>query len=230
MGDLRLEPALHQYCNVPHRTIFCHDNLEVLQGINSECVDLIYLDPPFNKKKVFTAPIGTSAEGASFKDIFHQEDLKDEWVQTIKEDHYAIHEVLNAVKNIEGRTSYNYCYLCYMAIRLIECHRILKSTGSIYLHCDQAMSHYLKMLLDCIFGEKNFRREVIWALNTSSGYKSQIKGWIRGHDTIFYYTKNKNNKYTFNAQYMEHKPEYIARFKKRDENNKLYRDDRPGEA
>ena len=70
--------------NIKNRTIFCRDNLDILQGINSNCVDLIYLDPPFNKKKEFTAPIGSSAEGASFKDWFREEDVKDEWVETIK--------------------------------------------------------------------------------------------------------------------------------------------------
>lgn len=64
-------------CNIPNRTIFCDDNIDVLQGINSECINLVYLDPPFNKNKTFTAPIGSSAEGASFQDLFRNEDLKD---------------------------------------------------------------------------------------------------------------------------------------------------------
>ena len=67
--------------NIKNRTIFCKDNLDILQGINSESVDLIYLDTPFNKNKTFTAPIGSSAEGASFKDYFREEDVKDEWVE-----------------------------------------------------------------------------------------------------------------------------------------------------
>ena len=87
-----------------------------LQGINSESVDLIYLDPPFNKNKTFTAPIGSSAEGASFKDYFRE--------------------------------------------------RVLKDTGSIYFHCDSTMSHYIKIMLDCVFGEKNFRNEIIWGYRT----------------------------------------------------------------
>ncbi len=142
--------------NVKNRTIFCKDNLDVLVGINSKSIDLIYLDPPFNKKKLFTAPIGTSAEGASFSDIFKEEDVKDGWLNTIKEDHYNIHHLLESVKVIEGKGSYNFCYLAYMAIRLVECHRVLADTGSIYLHCDQTMSHYLKLLMDCIFDEKQF--------------------------------------------------------------------------
>jgi len=87
--------------NVDSRTIFCHDSLEVLRGINSTCIDLIYLDPPFNKKKKFTAPIGSSAEGAEFSDIFREKDIKEEWLKNIKEDHYAIHKLLSAVKAIE---------------------------------------------------------------------------------------------------------------------------------
>ena len=156
--------------NIQNRTIFCHDNLEILQGINSSCVDLIYLDPPFNTNKKFSAPIGSSAEGADFPDIFREKDVKDEWLQSIKEDYDGLYQFLDGVKNLSNIVSdrknkhylYNYCYLAYMAIRLIECHRILKDTGSIYLHCDPTMSHYLKILLDIIFGEKNFRNEIVW--------------------------------------------------------------------
>ena len=70
--------------NVMPRTIFCRDNIDVLRGINTGCIDLIYLDPPFNKKKVFTAPLGSSAEGAAFSDIFKAKDIKDEWVKSIE--------------------------------------------------------------------------------------------------------------------------------------------------
>ena len=83
-------------------------------------------------------------------------------MQTIKEDNEKLHNFLTGIKNIDGWQSYNYCYLCYMAIRLIEMQRILKDTGSIYLHCDPTMSHYLKIVLDCIFGEKNFKNEIVW--------------------------------------------------------------------
>ena len=141
-------------CNVENRTIFCDDNLDVLQGINSECIDLIYLDPPFNKNKKFTAPIGTSAEGAEFSDIFRQEDVKDEWLTTLKQDQPELDHYLNGIRGV-GRP-YNFAYLAYMAIRLIECKRVLKQSGSIYLHCDPTMSHYLKTTMDCIFGEDKF--------------------------------------------------------------------------
>ncbi|MGI9461124.1 MAG: DNA methyltransferase [Alphaproteobacteria bacterium] len=180
--------------NLENRIIFCKDNLEILQGINSNCIDLIYLDPPFNKNKTFTAPIGSSAEGASFKDIFTEKDIKEEWVETIKEDNEKLFHFLNGIKNIEGKRSYNFCYLVYMAIRLIEMHRILKDTGSVYYHCDPKMSHYIKITMDCIFGEKNFRNEIIWWYDTGGMAKSDFS---RKHDTIFRYIKS--NKWVFNA-------------------------------
>ena len=183
--------------NVPNRTIFCRDNLDILQGINSNCVDLIYLDPPFNKKKEFTAPIGSSAEGASFRDWFREEDVKDEWIETIKEDYDGIYNFLTSVKSLSSFQShknkyylYNYCYLCYMAIRLIEMHRILKDTGSIYLHCDPTMSHYLKILMDLIFGEKNFRNEIVWSYQGTGEPKKHFK---RKHDILLFYTKSSRN-------------------------------------
>lgn len=154
-------------CNVANRTIFLHDNLDVLQNINSECIDLIYLDPPFNKNKRFTAPIGSSAEGAEFSDIFREEDVKDEWLQTINEDQPELHNYLEGIKGVGKR--YNFAYLAYMAIRLIECQRILKPTGSLYLHCDPTMSHYLKTTLDCIFGEENFQTEITWQRTFAHG-------------------------------------------------------------
>ena len=181
--------------NIENRTVYCTDNLIILQKTNSGCIDLIYLDPPFNTKKVFTAPLGTSAEGASFKDIFTQEDLKEEWLQTIQEDHFALYRLLEAVKEIEGRTSYNFCYLAYMAIRVIECHRVLKETGSLYLHCDPTMSHYLKLLLDCLFGEKNFRNEIVWWYSGPSNTK---RYYPKKHDIVLFYVKNEKAEYSFN--------------------------------
>ena len=174
--------------NLSNRTIFCRDNLDILRGINSNSIDLIYLDPPFNKKKIFTAPIGSSAEGASFKDWFRKEDVKDEWLQTIKEDNDKLHAFLESVKAIEGRTSYNFCYLSYLVIRLLEMHRILKDTGSIYLHCDPTMSHYLKLLMDIVFEEKNFRNELVWHYETGSNTKKSIL--IGKTITIYRYSKS----------------------------------------
>ena len=188
---------------INNRTIFCRDNLDILQGIDSNTIDLIYLDPPFNKNKKFTAPIGSSAEGASFKDWFREEDLKDEWVQTIKEDYDGLHKFLTNIKELSNITQtpknkhylYNYCYLCYMAIRLLEMKRILKDTGSLYLHCDPTMSHYLKILMDIIFGEKNFRNEIVWWYSGPSNTKRYFP---KKHDIVFFYVKNIQSQYLFN--------------------------------
>ncbi len=182
---------------IKNRTIFNKDNLDILRGINSSSIDLIYLDPPFNKKKVFTAPIGSSAEGAEFSDIFRQEDVKDEWLQEIKEDYRELNIFLTSVKDFGGSYYlYNYCYLCYMAIRLIEIQRILKDTGSIYFHCDPTMSHYLKILMDIIFGEKNFRNEIVWCYKGASEMK---KGFPKKHDIIFLYAKTEKTIFNYDA-------------------------------
>ena len=170
-----------------NRTIFCRDNLEILRGIDSETIDLIYLDPPFNKKKEFTAPIGSSAEGAVFHDYFREEDIKEEWLGLIADQYPNLYQYIHGIGNIAHKS--NKYYLCYMAIRLIELHRILKDTGSLYLHCDTTMSHYLKLLLDCIFGDGNFRNEIIWCYKSGG---ASPKYFSRKHDTIFFYSKGEN--------------------------------------
>ncbi len=179
--------------NLQNRSIYCRDNIDILQGINSKCVDLIYLDPPFNKKKVFTAPIGSHAEGASFKDDFREADLKKEWLKTIQEDRDELYSFLMGIRDYGNK--YNFCYLVYMAIRLIECHRILKDTGSLYLHCDPTMSHYLKILLDCVFGEKNFRNEIVWCYTGPSS--PNMRQFSRKNDIILWYSVGST--WTFNA-------------------------------
>ena len=211
--------------NLQNRTIFCHDNLEVLQGINSNSIDLIYLDPPFNSNKVYTAPIGSSAEGASFKDIFRDEDIKDEWLQTIKEDNDKLYLLLESVKNLEGekiksKGTSNFCYLAYMAIRLIEMYRILKDTGSIYLHCDPTMSHYLKLLMDIIFGEKNFRNEIVWHYFKPNSTK---KNYPKNYDNIFFYTKGKDYIFNYDACLFDYDEKAIKRYDKIDNNGKKYK-------
>ena len=176
---------------VKSRTIFCRDNLEILRGIDDNSIDLIYLDPPFNTKKQFTAPIGTTAEGATFHDYFSQGDIKEEWLGLIADKYPLVHEFISGISNI-GYKSNKY-YLCYMAIRLIEMHRILADTGSIYLHCDQTMSHYLKLLLGCVFGEENFRNEIIWKYGLGG---SSPRLFSKKHDNLYFYTKTGD--YCFN--------------------------------
>ena len=146
-----------------NRTIFCQDNYDILKGINSDSIDLIYLDPPFNKNQFFFAPIGSQAEGAEFKDVWGESDVNKAALIMFREENPAIHGLLENVEAIAPSGAK--WYLAYMAVRLLEMHRVLKDTGSLYLHCDPTMSHYLKLVLDAIFGWQNFRNEIIWGYN-----------------------------------------------------------------
>ena len=211
--------------NWENRTLFHGDNLRFLRNMNSRCVDLIATDPPFNKNKDFHATPNSLARGASFQDRWSWEnDVHETWVDQIKDDSPSVWLVIEGSRKSYGDDMG--AFLCFIAVRLLEMQRVLKPTGSIYLHCDSTASHYLKKLMDTIFGRNNFRSEIIWNLQTASGYKSKVKGYIRGHDTILYYVKGK--KFTFNKEYLPHKEEYLARFKKEDKDGRRYRDDRPG--
>ena len=117
--------------NWANQTIWTGDNLPILRGMNSESVDLIYLDPPFNSKANYAAPIGSKAAGAAFKDTWTLSDVDAEWIDLIEAKHPALYRVLLA-----AMTSSDKSYLAYMAARLLEMRRVLKPTGSIYLHCD----------------------------------------------------------------------------------------------
>ena len=169
-----------------NRTIFCRDNLDVLHGIDSSVIDLIYLDPPFNTKKQFTAHKNSSAEGASFKDYWSLKDIKDEWTEILEKHHPQVAKFLSTTDVIGHKSNKN--YLTYMSIRLIEMQRVLKDTGSVYLHCDPTMSHYLKLLMDGIFGHQNFRNEVVWYYN--SGARGRRFG--KRHDIILLYSKTED--------------------------------------
>ncbi len=159
-----------------------------MRGFNSASIDLIYLDPPFNSKADYAAPIGSKAAGAVFKDTWTLDDVDVEWINLIEAKHPALYRVLLA-----AMTNSDKSYLAYMATRLLEMHRILKPTGSIYLHCDSTMSHYLKLVMDAIFGRKNFRNEFIWIYEGRELIKTTYN---RRHDNLLFYSKGKSM--TFN--------------------------------
>ena len=106
-------------------------------------------------------------------------------------------------------------YLKFMKPRLIECRRVLKDTGSLYLHCDPTASHYLKVMLDSVFGIDNLKREIIWATERPSGFKTNTDNWVRNHDTIYYYILG--SKHTFNKQYEPYTQDYLEKFNQQDE-------------
>ena len=139
--------------NFANQTIWTGDNLDILRGMNSECVDLIYLDPPFNSNKTYEAPIGSEAAGAAFKDSWTLSDVDEAWHGEIADREPALYAIIDAAGQSHGKGMKS--YLIMMAVRLLEMRRVLKDTGSIYLHCDPTASHYLKMLMDSIWGTRN---------------------------------------------------------------------------
>ena len=146
--------------NFTNRTIWTGDNLDILRGLNSNCVDLIYLDPPFNSNRTYAAPVGSVAAGAAFKDTWTLSDLDVAWMGLIADEQPAVYKVIETAGLTHGKGMQS--YLCMMTVRLMEMKRVLKENGSIYLHCDPTASHYLKLLMDAVFGKGNFRNEVIW--------------------------------------------------------------------
>jgi len=140
-------------------TLYTHDNLYVMNRLNSDLVDLIYLDPPFNSKRFYSAPVGSKAAGASFKDMWTWADVSVENLEKLSFDYPNLRDFIFSVGQIHSEAMA--AYLTYMAQRIIQMHRILKSTGSLYLHCDPTASHYLKLVLDEVFGKDSFRNEVV---------------------------------------------------------------------
>lgn len=172
--------------NWTNQTIWTGDNLHVMRGMNSRSIDLIYLDPPFNSNADYAAPIGSAAAGAEFKDTWSLSDLDAEWINLLEFKYPDIWRIITATL-----TPSDMSYLAYMAPRLLEMRRILKANGSIYLHCDPTMSHYLKVLMDAIFGREQFRNEIVWHYGLG-GFN--VKRWFpRKHDVIFYYAKSKQS-------------------------------------
>ena len=157
--------------------------MDVLRGMNSECVDLIYLDPPFNSNRNYAAPIGSKAAGAAFKDTWTLSDVDLAWVGIIAEQEPNLSPVIDAARLAHGKGMKS--YLVMMAVRLLEMRRVMKKTASIYLHCDPTASHYLKTLMDAIFGRSNFRNEIVWfypgrEMHISTKFNSK-------HDTLLFY-------------------------------------------
>ena len=147
-------PAPFGTPNFPNRSLYQMDNLDMLRGVNSGTIDLIATDPPFNKGRDFHATPESLAAGAKFDDRWRWEvDVQQQWVDQIADDWPATHRLINAVKDQESGMA---AFMAFLGVRLIECKRALKETGSIYVHLDPTASHYIKALMDTIFGRKNF--------------------------------------------------------------------------
>lgn len=171
--------------NFENRTFWVDDNLKVLRGINSGCVDLIYLDPPFNTKRIYHAPLGSKAAGATFQDTWSMNGIKDEWAELQKYANPALYHTVVGAGMASGEAMQ--AYLTFIALRLTEIHRVLASSGSVYLHCDPHASHYLKQLMDCVFRPKNFMNEIVWSYRTGGLSK---RYWPRKHDILLFYVRS----------------------------------------
>lgn len=191
--------------NRPGNHLYYGDNLDVLRkDIADESVDLVYLDPPFNSNAnygiLFREPDGRSsnAQIEAFEDTWHWNDnAEDAFDQVARSGHTAAFDLLRAMRGFLGENDMM-AYLAMMAVRLIELHRVLKPTGSLYLHCDPTASHYLKLLLDGVFGAERFCNEIVWRrYSRPKGSQFVSRRFGRSTDTILFYAKGAN--YQFHA-------------------------------
>lgn len=204
-------------------TLYYGDNLNVLrEQLKDESVDLIYLDPPFNSNAnynvLFKSPTGedSHAQIEAFTDTWHWgEQSEREFTELLSQPNTDVANLITALRGFLGANDMM-AYLTAMAIRLLELHRVLKPTGSLYLHCDPTASHYLKIVLDALFGKENYRNEIIWQRTAAKGDAKQKFGSV--HDSILFYVKSNAN--LFKPVYLQADEEYLSRFKLNDDDGR----------
>ena len=196
-------------------SLYFGDNLTILRNeMRDESVDLVYLDPPFNSKAsynvLFRTPKGlqSSAQIEAFEDTWHWgEQAEREFTELVQQPNTDVSEMMQALRRFLGENDMM-AYLTMMANRLLELRRVLRPTGSLFLHCDPTASHYLKIILDGVFGNEMFRNEIIWKRTSAHANVGRKFGVI--HDTIFFYSKTTNP--TWNQQFLPYDEEYIETF------------------
>ncbi len=205
-------------------TLYYGDNLDVLtRHIKDETVDLIYLDPPFNSNATYNVlfkeetGVQAAAQILAFDDTWHWDQTAASAYKDVVEAGGQASRAMQAFHTLLGNNTMM-AYLAMMAPRLIEMRRVLKPTGSIYLHCDPTASHYLKLLMDGIFGPEFYRNEILWKRTSSH---NDSKKWASIHDTILYYSRNNNP--TWNSVFTEHDPKYVADFYRYEDEQGVYR-------
>lgn len=204
--------------NFRNRTLFHGDNLKFLQAINSGTVHLIATDPPFNKGRDFHATPDSLAAGGKFEDRWrYDKDVHPEWIDAIKDDNPAVWSVIDTANEIYKKRGKQKedgsdmgAFLCYMGVRLMEMHRVLRDDGSLYLHADHTASHYLKAMLDAIFGRGNFRNEIVWAYTGPSNTHNHFP---RKHDVILFYAKSKKTPFNRDEVRVPYAASSVARSK-----------------
>ncbi|MEI7834145.1 MAG: site-specific DNA-methyltransferase, partial [bacterium] len=212
---------------MPANTLYYGDNIDVLREyLKDETVDLVYLDPPFNSKRdynlLFKTPAGHESESqvTAFVDSWHWgEQAEAEYSQILHQRNTQLAEMMRGFRSFLGENDVM-AYLTMMANRLLELHRVMKPTASIYLHCDPTASHYLKLLMDAVFGAANFRNEIVWC------YKSrpQSKRYFgRKHDTILFYTKSDAYYFDWESVVRPLSESTVNKYRLIDENGRKYR-------
>jgi len=203
------------------KKLFYGDNLDVLRDkIETETIDLIYLDPPFNSQAnynvLFKTPEGekSQAQITAFEDTWIWGIESEKFLFDLKNIKGELWELLDLLVRTLGKNSLS-AYLVMMTIRLVELHRVLKKTGSLYLHCDPSASHYLKMILDLIFGAINFRNEITW--KRQSAHSDAKYKFPNVADNILFYVKSKQAE--FQPQYGDYDPEYLAKNYRHNDND-----------
>ena len=207
-----------------NRTLVRGDNLEEMRKFPDDCIDLIATDPPFNSKRNYFVPYrdqhGQEPDTLirAFTDTWTWgEAAEDAYQHLLVEEGGQIGNTIQGLRQFLNETPMM-AYLVMMAVRIVEMHRILKPTGSLYLHCDPSASHYLKIILDAIFGASHFRNEIVWQ-RTSAHNDGNRFG--RVHDIILSYSKNPRP--LWNPVYIEHDPEYIEKFYRHEDERGRYR-------
>ncbi len=197
--------------------LYYGDNLPILREyIADESVDLIYLDPPFNSNRsynvLFRDESGKDSESqiTAFEDTWHWgQETENTYVDLVRNVPGKVPVMIHALYQFIGANQMM-AYLVMMTARLIQLHRVLKPTGSIYLHCDPTASHYLKVVMDAIFGYEHLGNEIVWQRTNAKGLA--FTRFANNHDLILRYTKSDDWKW--NAQYTPHDPEYVEKFYK----------------
>ena len=191
-----------EYLNVPNRTLFIGDNLPVLRGLNTDAVDLIYLDPPRNRGGVVR---GRKYNGKylEYNDTWTADDMRPEWIDEISVRCPDALLAINGAKLLHGVEMAG--YLTFMTVRLLELQRVLRPSGSIYLQTDPHTLHYLRTVMDAIFGSDNFMNQIAWRRNRIG--RAGGKRWAWSHDTLLFYT-GPRDKYHWNLIAQEPPPEY----------------------
>ncbi len=209
-------------------TLYYGDNLDILRRyVKDESVDLVYLDPPFNSNQDYNVlfeerdKTRSAAQIRAFKDTWVWDEVAARAFQEIVEQgHDRVAKSMLAFRAFLGDSDI-LAYLSMMAPRLVELRRVLKPTGSIYLHCDTTASHYLKMLMDSVFGPVNYRSEITWK---RTNVHSDSKDWSDVSDILLYYVKDSNSKFTWNPEYLKHGAEYLkSKYRHDDGDGRIYR-------